>query len=202
MPNIPMSKREFGKLLAARKTADSAPKTMRKRSVRLPKGQTPVTLEAVLITDHIEKRLDPRDECAGIRLLLREGICALKLALHGVMRTKKNSLRSISLPNSTRLVLPSKAYCEWCKEATTAVMLARLGDLKLDFNMNFAAVFYMPLDNCDLTGLKDGLADFAQSAGLITNDKLIRTWDGSRVVIDKVNPRVEVVISLATGVKL
>ena len=195
---ISLTASQFAKLKKA--TAATQTGTRSPSRLVIPKGQPPIKLEAVLIADHIEKRLDPRDTSGGIRLLLREGICTLRLTLHGVARTKKNSQRLFSLPNSARRVVPSAAYCAWFEAAKTAVMLAKLGDLKLNFDMNFEAVFFMPKDNCDLTGLKDGLADFAQGAGLITNDKLIRTWDGSKVVIDRDRPRVEVLISVTAGV--
>lgn len=198
---ISLSKSQFAKLQASRVDPPEMPRKARR--IVLPKGQPPITLEAFLLTDcvGIEKQLRPGvDDCGGTRFLVREFIAALKLTLHGVMRTKKNSQRIFALKGTQPRALPSAAYCAWCDAATTAVMLAKLGDLKLNFDMNFQAVFYMPKDNCDLTGLKDGLADFAQKAGLITNDKLIRRWDGSKVVIDRNHPRVELLISSTQGV--
>jgi hypothetical protein len=47
----------------------------------------------------------------------------------------------------------------------------------------------------DLFGLHDGLADALQNAGVIENDWQFRTADGSRVIPDDADPRVELTIT-------
>jgi Holliday junction resolvase RusA-like endonuclease len=47
----------------------------------------------------------------------------------------------------------------------------------------------------DLIGLLQATSDILQKAGIIKNDKLVVSYDGSRIVgIDKQNPRVEIEI--------
>lgn len=65
----------------------------------------------------------------------------------------------------------------------------------LAFEMNMEATYYRDANRGDLMGYHDGLADFLQFWGIITNDVLIRTTDGSRLSKDAENPRVEVVLT-------
>ena len=46
-----------------------------------------------------------------------------------------------------------------------------------------------------MIGLMQGTADLLEKAGILLNDRLIESWDGSRIMgLDKDNPRVEIEI--------
>lgn len=64
-----------------------------------------------------------------------------------------------------------------------------------DIAYNLAAVFYTDNDAADTLGLLQGLADALENAGVVTNDRVFRTFDGSDQVLDKLRPRVELRIT-------
>jgi Holliday junction resolvase RusA-like endonuclease len=54
------------------------------------------------------------------------------------------------------------------------------------------ALFYRDANRGDLTGFKQAVGDALERSGTIVNDSLIESWDGSRKLIDRKNPRVEI----------
>lgn len=140
----------------------------------------------------------------------------IRIELLGPPRTKKTSNRIVRMGTFTK-VLPSKAYEVWFKEAMRSVpeikSWARRNGVELPIKGQVwvKAIFY--LENAiqgDLTGYEQALADWLQQpkinfeknppkmtrdgAGIILDDKNIASWDGSRVRIDRQNPRIEIEI--------
>lgn len=68
----------------------------------------------------------------------------------------------------------------------------------IDYPVNVKSVFYMA-DNRrrDLTNYEEALADILVKYGVIKDDnfKIVQSWDGSRIKIDKDNPRTEIEIT-------
>lgn len=62
--------------------------------------------------------------------------------------------------------------------------------------MSVEAHFYQYVNRADATGLYESIADLLQDAEIIANDRLIEDWDGSRRLVDKLRPRVEIFISV------
>ena len=114
-------------------------------------------------------------------------------------------------------VMPSEAYREWFKEAMGSVhqikSWARQNGVELPVKGQVwvKAIFYCDTAGVgDLVGYEQGLGDWLQEpkidmkknpprmtrdgAGIITDDKNIASWDGSRVRIDRQNPRIEIEI--------
>jgi hypothetical protein len=56
------------------------------------------------------------------------------------------------------------------------------------------ALFYREKNLGDLTNFEQMLGDILQAAGVVANDSLIESWDGSRKLKDVNNPRTEVEI--------
>jgi hypothetical protein len=50
---------------------------------------------------------------------------------------------------------------------------------------NCAAIFYRDANRGDAVGYYQGLADVLEKAQVVTNDKYITQWDGSRMLIDR-----------------
>jgi Holliday junction resolvase RusA-like endonuclease len=118
----------------------------------------------------------------------------LKFRLFGAPRTKKNHSRLKWAPKKKRTVLvPSAAYEEWCNHV--CVQLATMREPLPDLHYNCAAVFYRDADRGDAVGYYQGLADALEAAGVLTDDKLITRWDGSRLDVDRANPRVELTLT-------
>lgn len=117
-----------------------------------------------------------------------------KLIITGQPVTKKNST-VVRCLNGKPLVLPSKAYRAYEKHAI------RL--LKAEAGQTFSGliavrVLYWLKDNRrpDLTNLLQATADILEKAGMITNDRNIVSWDGSRIMgTDRDNPRAEIEIT-------
>lgn len=110
--------------------------------------------------------------------------------------TKKTGQRIVRCGKFTK-ILPSKAYCEyeeWC--------LVYLKQIKEQFTgrISIKAIWKMPDRRSwpDWTGLAQATGDILEKAGIIENDRLIEHWDGSRIVIDKNNPGVEITITEIT----
>ena len=108
--------------------------------------------------------------------------------------TKKNSQR-IVLRGGKPCILPSERYKEY-EEA--ALWLIPKRGTPIDFPVNVKCIFYMPTNRlCDLTNHLESIDDVMVKAGLLKDDnyKILASHDGSRVLVDKNNPRTEVEIT-------
>jgi hypothetical protein len=108
----------------------------------------------------------------------------LELTLLFAPRTKKNSKEHYA-----RQSLGYRKYCN----AIVKHVKSLAQDLMLplpDRPYNCTAHFYTDNDIADTVGLMQGLADALENAGAISNDRLIRTWDGTSQTLDKDHPRV------------
>lgn len=110
--------------------------------------------------------------------------------------TKKNSGRYCG-PGRFR---PSAAY-----EAYEAVAVPALRtqarkqgiDNPVDRPCTVVASYYMPNRAAwpDLVGLMQATADLLEAAGVLENDRLITSWDGTDITgISKKNPRAEIIL--------
>ena len=108
--------------------------------------------------------------------------------------TKKNSQR-IVIRGGKPIILPSEKYKEY-EEA--ALWLIPKRGTPIDFPVNVKCIFYMPTNRlCDLTNHLEAIDDVMVKAGLLKDDnyKILASHDGSRVLVDKDNPRTEVEIT-------
>jgi Holliday junction resolvase RusA-like endonuclease len=108
--------------------------------------------------------------------------------------TKKNSQRIIMRGNKP-CILPSEKYKEY--ESIALWYIPKRG-MAIDFPVNVKCIFYMPNNRlCDLTNHLESIDDVMVKAGLLKDDnyKIIVSHDGSRVFVDKDNPRTEVEIT-------
>lgn len=115
----------------------------------------------------------------------------LSLTILGAPRTKKNH-GSVIQRGKRRYHIPSAAWTKWVHAA--GVVPVGLGCIKRDVNCR--ALFYRDALRGDAVGYYQGLADFLENRGLVLNDKLIVSWDGSRLLLDRENPRVEVTLEV------
>lgn len=156
---------------------------------------------------------------SGAAFTLRPGE-SITFALPVTPRTKKNSRRHIkrrskSTGKTITVPLPSDAYCEmeaqiaqWAHSslATSAKSLvldwnlqaSRASALHLAQPLNCAAIFYRDALRGDAVGYYQGLADALESAGVLSDDKWIIQWDGSRLAKDAKRPRIEVTLRALT----
>ena len=108
--------------------------------------------------------------------------------------TKKNSQRIVMRGNKP-CILPSEKYKEY--ESIALWYIPKRG-MAIDFPVNVKCIFYMPNNRlCDLTNHLESIDDVMVKAGLLKDDnyKILASHDGSRVMVDKDNPRTEVEIT-------
>jgi len=113
--------------------------------------------------------------------------------------TKKNSQRIITrhLPSkgkSVPIIIPSKAYEEYEKACGYFI---KPKEIKIDYPVNVKCLYYMPTRRTvDLTNLLEATDDILVKYGVLKDDsyKIVAGHDGSRVRVDKENPRTEIYI--------
>lgn len=108
--------------------------------------------------------------------------------------TKKNSMQIIRVNGFPRII-PSKAFKQY--ELDCGFYLNRYSDSNISEPINLKAVYYMPTKNrVDLCNLLAATCDILTHYKVIKDDdhKIVVSHDGSRVLYDKVNPRVEITI--------
>jgi len=113
--------------------------------------------------------------------------------------TKKNHSNIVTLKTGRTILLPSKAYIAFEKEVCKFVKV-EFGNkfTPIDFPVNIQAIYYQDSNRrADLCNYHAALHDALVKAKLLLDDnfKIIVSTDGSRVLVDKNNPRVEVMIT-------
>ncbi len=132
--------------------------------------------------------------------------------IHGAVRSKKTSQRIINIPKKGAhrchcghmpgfpKILPSEAHEAWHTAAMSQCyevrrLLQSAGTvLPISSPISVEALFYQDANRSDCTGLYESLADLLQDSGIISNDKIIEDWDGSRRLKDAASPRCEIFI--------
>ena len=120
----------------------------------------------------------------------------MKLTLYAAPRTKKNH----GFRTKQGHQMPSAAYSAWDRVAQMQIAKWRCagnGPLirAIDYPVNVKALFYREALVGDAVGFYQALADTLEKGGIVENDSLIRSWDGSRLFKDKDNPRIEIEIT-------
>ena len=107
-------------------------------------------------------------------------------------RTKKNSQRIVN-SGGRGWILPSRQFMEYEKNCGYFVPRGKM----ITEPVNIRCEFYMKTHRkCDLTNLLEAIDDVLVHYGTIADDNysIVAGHDGSRVYVDKQNPRTEVFI--------
>lgn len=135
---------------------------------------------------------------------------AIRLVIIGAPRTKKNHGRVIQR-GKRRFHVPSEAHEAW---ATAAVFQLQVQARRLPSDLpvvllpyftapvNLCARIYRDADRGDAVGYYQAIADVLEDAGIVANDRLIASWDGTRLYVDRRRPRVEIDLSPLAAVGL
>jgi len=112
-------------------------------------------------------------------------------------RTKKNSQSIVTTGGRPRLI-QSKAYRQWEKEAKLVYIKPThtRKQKTIDYQVHCKALVYREKNVGDLINYLQAIADFLEKREVLENDILIKSWDGSRSLKDRDNPRVEVTLTL------
>ena len=115
-------------------------------------------------------------------------------------RTKKNSQQiMINRKTGRPFVMQSAKYKEY--EQNCGYFLKKLPK-PINEPVNVKCVFYRESRiRCDLTNLLEAIDDVLVSYGVLSDDNftVIASHDGSRVYVDKDNPRTEITIETVSG---
>ena len=119
----------------------------------------------------------------------------MKITIGIEARTKKNSMRLVRLGG--RIVpIPSKQYKEF--EESCAWYLHPFTNMEIDYPVNVCCLFYMKTRRrVDLTNLLEAADDVLVKYRVLADDNMtiVAGHDGSRVLYDKANPRIEIEIT-------
>lgn len=118
--------------------------------------------------------------------------------INGTPRTKKNSPRIVRGKGGRSFVVPSSAAKTWEENAIVQLRAqfyhARQKE-PIATPVNLRALVYRDRAVGDLGNFLAAVCDALERAGVVTNDRLILGFDGSRLRIDRERPRVEIEIS-------
>lgn len=119
----------------------------------------------------------------------------IQIVIKGRPITKKNHQRIVKAGNGRRYVQPSEQYKEY--EELALWQIKGNARKKIDVPCNVKCLYYMPTRHrVDLVNLLEATCDILVTAGVLADDNrdVVYSMDGSRVLYDKHNPRVEITI--------
>nr|DAU59845.1 MAG TPA: Endodeoxyribonuclease RusA [Caudoviricetes sp.] len=122
----------------------------------------------------------------------------MKLTLYGNPVTKKNSQRILykftKFGRKTPFIAPSKAYVDYETDCLRQIKKPRS---PISARVNVRCVYYMKTARrVDLANLIEATTDILVKARVLEDDnsKIVAAHDGSRVELDRKQPRVEIEI--------
>lgn len=112
-------------------------------------------------------------------------------------RSKKNSQQICINPRTKRpFVKQNDKYVQFEKDC--GFFLKHKPPAPIDYPVNVKCIFYRSTRiRCDLVNLEEAILDVLTRYGIIADDNfnIVATMDGSTVLIDKDNPRIEITIT-------
>ena len=121
----------------------------------------------------------------------------IHLTIFGNPRPKKNNMRPARRRNGSLMLIQSQNYIDFA-EIAKPQLLKQYKDNAIDYAVNVKLIYYRA-DNrrTDLVNLQNATLDILVDANVLADDnyKIVCSTDGSRVYVDKDNPRTEIYIS-------
>lgn len=120
----------------------------------------------------------------------------MKLTVIGAPRTKKNSQRIMRTRSGGSFIAQSVQHNAWAESAILQMrgqaMCQRPRSAgPMEIAVNLSALVYRDRAAGDLGNFLAAICDALERAGVVANDRLIGGFDGSRLMLDAKNPRVE-----------
>lgn len=122
----------------------------------------------------------------------------MRLTILGPPRTKKNHQRIIRVKGRP-VIVQAKTSEGW--EASAVAQLLSQRPINRGFwepatvPVSLRALIYRDRNVGDLGNYLASVCDALERAGVVVNDRLIQSFDGSRLCIDRKNPRIELEIT-------
>lgn len=121
----------------------------------------------------------------------------IHLTICGNPRPKKNNMRPARRKNGGLMLIQSQNYIDFASSAKPQ-LLQQYKDNAIDYAVNVKLVYYRA-DNrrTDLVNLQNATLDILVDTNVLADDnyKIVCSTDGSRVYVDKDNPRTEIYIT-------
>ena len=127
----------------------------------------------------------------------------LKFTIPVKPRTKKNHSQLVTLKTGRQMLLPSKTYKEFEKEVVNFIKKHPELKLNIDEMINLECHFYKDKNyKSDLVGYLQAIQDALVKAEVLKDDNhtIVTSTDGSRVHLDRAEPRIEVYITFLNEV--
>ena len=128
----------------------------------------------------------------------------MKLVIEGIPRTAKNSQRIFrNKRTGAAFIVAGKSAESWGAQAVRQLIeqysnlrhrANHTADCRITQDVHVKALIYRDRRVGDLDNFEHAIGDALQKAGVIKNDSQIESWDGSRKLLDKARPRVELTI--------
>lgn len=118
-----------------------------------------------------------------------------RATLKGAPRTKKNHQQILKNRSGRPFVAPSKEFLVYQEQCLWQIRTPRRA---ISEAVNVKAVYYMPnRRRVDLVNLLEATCDILVKAGVLADDcaAVVAAHDGSRVLLDRKKPRVEIEIT-------
>lgn len=126
-----------------------------------------------------------------------------KFEIVGAPRVKKNNQSVVLARSRSGKYYPrkvdTKAYKAWRKGAIPQINVQK-PSFEIDYPINLKCLFYMDTKGkVDLSALYEGIQDELVETNVLTDDNynIVASHDGSRVYVDRDNPRMEITITEA-----
>ena len=153
------------------------------QAARAPQGAAPLPPAAPAPARPTQRPRKPR-----VRIDLGPPNLPWSFTILGAPRTKGNSRSGFG-------TFPSASHRKWLRSALAQAPIIRAackGTARVPVHVR--AVFYRASRTGDLDNYLKALGDFLERCGLVWNDNLIASWDGSRLEVDRARPRIEVTV--------
>ena len=124
----------------------------------------------------------------------------MKFIVISAPRTKKTS-QQIARVRGRTFIVQDKVKAAYQKTAVEQLS-AQLAEVRqhgdfatFDAPVQVSATFYRDKNLGDLVGYMQMIADCLEKAGVVVNDQLVQSWDGTRMSKDAANPRTELEVT-------
>lgn len=94
-----------------------------------------------------------------------------------------------------RFIMPSANAVAWNDRAVRQLIEQGADSLEFECPLNLRALVYRDRDSGDLVNYLQAICDALQDSRCVIDDKSIVQFDGSRLLIDRIVPRVEIYLS-------
>ena len=120
----------------------------------------------------------------------------MKITIPVVPRSKKNSQQIIINPRTKRpMIIQSKLYANFERECG---LYLKKYKSNIDYSINLKIEFYVPdKRKRDIANYVEAIQDILVKYEILKDDNhnIVTSLDGTRMYIDKLNPRVEIEIT-------